>query len=184
MAKATAENLQSLRRQLKRLVENEQGREPNKGAEKRRYDRHLYMVEATITYVKRFDRLSACRDEFTVYTKDISRSGMSFLHEHEMVAGEVVRAEVTLKSGEQRTLLLQIIRCRRAGLKVFNIAGDFITEDEAEAIEEPDAPKAAEKSDAPESKAAPAEPKPEADAPAEEDASAETAEAPDAAKPE
>jgi PilZ domain len=140
MAKATAENLQFLRRQLKRLVEDEQDRTPSKGSEKRRYDRHLYMVEATITYAKRFDRLSDCPDEFTVYTKDISRSGMSFLHEHEMIVGEMVRAEITLKNGEQRTLLLQIARCRRAGLKVFNIAGEFITEDEAEDAEAPGEP--------------------------------------------
>lgn len=135
MAKATSENLQFLRRQLKRLVEDKQDCTPSKGSEKRRYDRHPYMVEAKVTYVKRFDRLSDCPDEFTVYTKDISRSGMSFLHEHEMVVDEVVRAEITLKNGEQRTLLLQIAQCRRAGLKVFSIASDFITEDEAEAAD-------------------------------------------------
>lgn len=131
MNKPTTENLDSLRRQLKRLVDNEKNRPPGRGVEKRRHKRHLYMVEARITYVKRFDQMSSCPNEFVVYTKDLSRSGLSFLHEHEMYLGEI--AQVDVGTGDDtRCFVVKITRCRRAGLKVFNIAGEFITETEAE----------------------------------------------------
>jgi len=128
--KPTSENLESLRRHLKRLVEDERETGSKRGTNKRRHERHLYMVEAHITYVKRFDQLSTCPHEFTVYTKDLSRSGLSFLHEHEMYVGEVVEAEVVVEN-VKRAFTMKLVRCRRAGLKVFDIAGEFITADEA-----------------------------------------------------
>jgi hypothetical protein len=131
VSKPTTENLASLRRHLRRLVEDDQDRPANRGAEKRRHERHLYMVEARIRYLKRFDQMSSCPNEFVVYTKDLSRSGLSFLHEHEMFVGEIVRAEVKVDNAT-KVLLVRLARCRRAGLKVFDIAGEFITLDEAE----------------------------------------------------
>ena len=133
MNKPSAENLDLLRRQLKRLVSDEQDRAASPGIEKRRHTRHLYMVEAHVTYVKRFNQMGNCPNDFTVYTKDLSRSGLSFLHEHEMYVGEVAHVEVKLKTGLRRTFLVRVARCRRAGLKVFNVAGEFINNDETEA---------------------------------------------------
>ncbi len=130
MNKPSAENLDLLRRQLKRLVSDEQDRTPSPGIEKRRHTRHLYMVEANIRYVKRFNQVGNAPDQFTVFTKDLSRSGLSFLHEFEMYVGEIIQVEVKMKTGLRRTFLVRIARCRRAGLKVFNIAGEFVTEDE------------------------------------------------------
>ena len=131
MNKPSAENLELLRRQLKRLVADEQERGTSPGMEKRRHTRHLYMVEAHIQYVKRFNQASNAPDEFTVYTKDLSRSGLSFLHEHEMYVGEVATVEVKLKTNMRKTFLVKVARCRRAGLKVFNIAAEFINDEEA-----------------------------------------------------
>ena len=130
MPKPTSENLESLRRHLQRLVEDEKEVGSKRGTNKRRHERHLYMVEARIKYVKRFDQLSTCPDKFTVYTKDLSRSGLSFLHEHEMYVGEIVQVEVVVEN-ISRGFMMKLVRCRRAGLKVFDIAGEFITADEA-----------------------------------------------------
>ena len=132
MARPTAENLDSLKRHLKRLVADEQDRGQATGIEKRRHTRHLYMVEAHITCVKRFSQVGDRPAEFVVYTKDLSRSGLSFLHEHEMYAGEVIEVGIKLRGGQSRTYLVRIARCRRAGLKVFNIAGVFINPDEVD----------------------------------------------------
>ena len=133
MNKPSAGNLDLLRRQLQRLVSDEQERVASPGMEKRRHTRHLYMVEAHVRYVKRFNQVGNCPNEFTVYTKDLSRSGLSFLHEHEMYAGEVVQLEVKIKADFCRTFLVRVARCRRAGLKVFNVACEFINDDEAKA---------------------------------------------------
>jgi len=131
LPKPTTENLESLRRHLKRLVEDEKDGGPKHHANKRAHERHLYTVEARIKYVKRFGRLSTCPDEFTVYTKDLSRSGLSFLHEHEMYVGEIIQVEVEVEN-TKRSFLVKLARCRRAGLKVFDVAGQFIASDEVE----------------------------------------------------
>lgn len=130
MARQASENLDSLRRHLKRLVEDEQDRPSGPGAEKRRHERHLFMVKADIKYVKSFGQHGSRPNEFTVFTKDLSRSGLSFLHEHEMYVGEIIQVEVTVET-TTRALLVRVTRCRRAGLKVFDIAGEFITAEEA-----------------------------------------------------
>lgn len=140
-ADQTTENLESLRRHLERVVEEEKGMGASPAVNKRRHERHLYMVEAKIAYFKRFDQLGACPAEFTVYTKDISRSGLSFLNEHEMYPGEIVRVEVNL-GGARRELYVKLVRCRRAGLKVFDVGGVFISQQEAEQAEQGEAPDA------------------------------------------
>ncbi len=132
MSEKTVDNLRSLRRHLERLVEDEKDQVKQKGHEKRRHERHLYMVEATGRYVKRFDALGRSQDEFPIITKDISRSGLCFLHEHEMYAGEIIEVELSL-GGAKKIVLLKIARCRRAGLKVFNIAGVYLSPEEEEA---------------------------------------------------
>jgi hypothetical protein len=124
-----ATHLESLRRFLKRLVEDDKDKPPPRGANKRRHDRHFYMVEAHVRYLKRFDQLGLCPEQFVAYTKDISRSGVSFVHEYEMYVGEVVQVEVEV-SGVHKSLTVKIVRCRRAGLKVFDIAGEFVKMDE------------------------------------------------------
>ncbi|MFW6337120.1 MAG: PilZ domain-containing protein [Phycisphaeraceae bacterium] len=132
MAEEETANLHSLRRFLQRLADDDQEQMNRRGAEKRRHERHLFMVETRVRYVKRFDEVGSCPDEFVAYTKDISRSGISIIHEHELYPGEIVQVE--LKRGQAATtLLVRVIRCRRAGLKVFDIAGEFLTPDEAEA---------------------------------------------------
>ena len=125
-----AANIESLRRVLKRMVEDEKDLPAGKGLESRRHERHLCMVEAQVKYVKRFQRISDCPAEFTVCTKDISRSGLSFLHGHEMFAGEVVQVEMQTPAGK-KAFMVKVIRCRRAGLKVFDVAGQFVTAEEA-----------------------------------------------------
>jgi len=123
-------NLELLRRTLQRMVEEDEEHPPSRGIEKRRHKRHYYTVEAKLKYVKRFDRMSDSSDEFTVVTKDLSRSGISFIHEHEMYLGEIIQVEVEVKKAK-RMLLVKVTRCRRAGLKVFDIAGEFVGPDEA-----------------------------------------------------
>ena len=135
MAKETSANLDSLRRSLKRMVEDEDDRPQGGGIEKRRHDRHLYMIEATVRYVKRFEQLSDNLKEFAVITKDLSRSGISFIHQSQMYSGEIVAVNLTV-GGARKNLLVRIVRCRRAGLKIFDIAGEFISPDEAEAVDD------------------------------------------------
>ncbi|MBN2581899.1 MAG: PilZ domain-containing protein [Planctomycetes bacterium] len=132
MTEETGANLDALRRSLKRLVEDEANRPPGKGIDKRRHDRHLYMTEVSVKYVKRYDQVSECPDEFVAITKDVSRSGLSFIHVHQMYVGEVIQVELTVQ-GARKHLLVRIVRCRRAGLKVFDIAGVFISPEETQA---------------------------------------------------
>jgi len=121
-------NIDVLRRTLQRLTAEPGGRK-GKGYEKRRYHRHYYTVEARAKYVKRVNPASRAPEEFKVLTKDLSRGGMSFVHEFELYPGEVVQVEVRV--GEiRRAFLLRVIRCRRAGLRVFDIAAQFITAEE------------------------------------------------------
>jgi hypothetical protein len=122
-------NLDTLRRNLRRLIEDEQTRLKGRGAEKRRHKRHYYIVEARVTYAKRFERVSTSPAEFMVLTKDISRSGLSFIHDNELFAGEIIHVEVQIEQ-VKRTFLVRVTRCRRAGLKVFDVAGEFITPEE------------------------------------------------------
>jgi hypothetical protein len=132
MAELASENLEALRRNLKRIVAEEQARVGGRGSEKRRHQRHYYTVEAVVKYIKHFDRMGASAEQFTVLTKDLSRSGLSFIHKDEMYAGEIVRIEVNIEK-VQRLLLVRITRCRRAGLKVFDVAGEFIDQAEVDA---------------------------------------------------
>jgi hypothetical protein len=90
------------------------------------------MTEVHVAYVKRYEQVSECPDEFTAISKDVSRSGVSFIHVYQMYAGEVVQVELTVQ-GVRKQLMVRIVRCRRAGLKVFDIAGVFISAEEAEA---------------------------------------------------
>lgn len=131
MTEETGANLDALRRNLKRMVEEEDDRPKGRGSEKRRHDRHLYMIEATVRYIKRFEQVGNAEDEFVVITKDLSRSGVSFIHQDQMFAGEIVNVELTV-GGTPKRFIVKVIRCRRAGLKVFDIAGEFITPEEAE----------------------------------------------------
>ncbi|HOI55494.1 MAG TPA: PilZ domain-containing protein [Phycisphaerae bacterium] len=135
MTEEAGAHLDALRRTLKRLVEDESDRPAAKGAEKRQHDRHLYMTEVDVRYVKRYEQVSECPDEFTAITKDVSRSGISFIHVYQMYAGEIVRVELTVQN-IRKHLLVRIVRCRRAGLKVFDIAGVFVSPEEAQAAAE------------------------------------------------
>ncbi len=135
-------DLHSLRRVLRRLVDDEtrqNGRRWNR--DKRRHERHLCMAEAQATYVARYSKLAVGPDSFLIYTKDLSRSGLSFVHQFEMHRDEVVRVDLKTLQGLTRTLYLRVIRCRRAGLKAFDIAGEFMTEAEARATDLGKAPR-------------------------------------------
>ncbi len=122
-------NLDLLRRFLQRLVDEEKEQQPGPEATKRRHARHLYMIEVRVKYVKRFERMSDSPDDFVTITKDLSRSGISFVHEHQMCAGEIVKVDLVVQ-GVHKTLLVKIIRCRRAGLRIFDIAGEFVSAEE------------------------------------------------------
>ena len=47
-----------------------------------------------------------------------------------MCVGEVIEVTLTVK-GVKRTFLVRVTRCKRAGLRVFDVAGEFITAEEA-----------------------------------------------------
>lgn len=129
MAAPATLHLELLRRFLQRMVDEEKDQPAGGAANKRRHARHLYMIDVHVKYVKRFERMSASPDDFVTITKDLSRSGLSFVHEHQMCAGEIVQVELTVQ-GTLKTLLVKIIRCRRAGLRIFDIAGEFVSPEE------------------------------------------------------
>jgi hypothetical protein len=112
------------------MVDEEKDQPLGRDANKRRHARHLYMIEVRVKYVKRFERMSDSPDDFVTITKDLSRSGISFVHEHQMCAGEIVKVELVVQ-GVRKTLLVKIIRCRRAGLRIFDIAGEFVSPEES-----------------------------------------------------
>ena len=128
-----------LRRFLRRVVEDNT-RLGRRGHDKRRYERHLCMTEAQVQFIRQtaakatFENPLAGPEVFTMFTKDISRSGISFVHEQDMQRDDIIRVNLDVK-GVIHTYYLKIVRSRRAGLKIFDIAGEFVTEEEAKSFQ-------------------------------------------------
>lgn len=126
----------ALCRFLQRLIDDDS---KAVGHSKRRHERHLCILEAEACVVARRPGKNVViegqelPDNFTVFLKDISRSGISFVYEFALQPQDIICIKVVV-NGELRTYHLRIMRCRRVGLKVFDVGGEFITEEEAESL--------------------------------------------------
>lgn len=130
----------ALRRFLRRVAEDEARRNNGPAHSKRRHERHLCMIEAEAYHVARRCGNKTIVDDpqqaesFTVFTKDISRSGISFVYDNQLQPQDIICMKLEV-CGQLRTYYLRIVRCRPAGLKVFDLGGEFITEEEATSLQ-------------------------------------------------
>ena len=90
--------------------------------EKRRFRRSHFRGCAVLRYGQTFPSLSRPSTWHKVYTKDISRCGLGFLHSEQLFPRESMR--VILPDGSQRTI--EVVRCRRLKRRCFEIGARFV----------------------------------------------------------
>ncbi len=90
-------------------------------AERRQFPRINLRSRAVLQYRQTFPSLPRPAFTYTVYTKDISRSGVSFLHGEQLYPSE--QMILILPDGKPRRI--QVVRCRRIGPSCFEIGACF-----------------------------------------------------------
>lgn len=90
-------------------------------SERRRFPRINLRSKAVLQYRQTFPSLPRPSLLYTVYTKDVSRSGVAFLHGEQLYPLE--QMTLILPDGKLRTI--QVVRCRRIGPSCFEIGAQF-----------------------------------------------------------
>jgi len=90
-------------------------------AERRQFPRINLRSRAVLQYRQTFPSLPRPAFTYTVYTKDISRSGLAFLHGEQLYPSE--QMIIILPDGKPRKI--EIVRCRRIGPSCFEIGARF-----------------------------------------------------------
>lgn len=89
--------------------------------DRRRFPRVYLRTQALLVYRQTFPALPRPAIAYTVYTKDISRGGIGFLHGEQLFPSE--QMILILPDGKAR--LIQVVRCRRIGPNCFEIGAQF-----------------------------------------------------------
>jgi len=100
---------------------------PGALAERRRFPRINLRTKAVLQYRQTFPSLPRPALLYAVYTKDISRSGVDFLHGEQVYPLE--QMVLILPDGKPR--LIQVVRCRRIGPNCFEIGAQFTNQPSA-----------------------------------------------------
>ncbi len=90
-------------------------------SERRRFLRLNLRSAAVLQYRQTFPSLPRPALFYTVYTKDISRSGVAFLHGEQLYPSE--QMILVLPDGKPR--VIQVVRCHRIGPSCFEIGAHF-----------------------------------------------------------
>jgi hypothetical protein len=89
--------------------------------DQRRFPRYYFRTKAGVCFLPlkgtRYDQFQRA-----TYIKDLSRSGLAFLHDEPLDAGEIVN--FLLPNGTIRGV--SVMRCKRVSLRCYEIAGDFV----------------------------------------------------------
>ena len=93
-------------------------------AEGRRFARNRFRGCAAIRHAQTFPSLRRPATWHKVYTKDISRCGLGFLHSQQLFPRECMH--IFLPEGTRRTV--EVVRCRRLGRRCFDIGARFAEE--------------------------------------------------------
>ena len=98
------------------------GQLPTCMGDKRRFPRSYFRGAAALHYRQSFPALPRRDLWYRVFTKDVSRGGISFLHGEQLFPGE--QMTVVLSDGRSRPV--EVVRCRRIEDRCFEIGAKFI----------------------------------------------------------
>jgi len=129
---------------LRRVLEYSASTDNKKGQdgwprelERRQEPRYNYKAEGTGTLTHRDEGMPiAVTPGFPVIALSLSRSGTSFLANHEFKAGDIVALELPAAAGGKKMLNVRVVRSRRVGLNACEIGAEF-AETDSQDIAEP-----------------------------------------------
>jgi hypothetical protein len=98
------------------------GQLPGAYSEKRRHPRFNFGGCAALKYRQTFPALSRPLDWHKVFTKDLSRGGLSFLHSEPLFPRE--RVQIVLPLQEAKTI--EVVSCVRVQERCFRVGGRFV----------------------------------------------------------
>lgn len=101
-----------------------QGPLPTCHNDSRRFPRFHYRVRATLQCQETFPALSYPNEHYVVYTKDISREGLNFLHAEQLFP----RQEICISLPDEAERHLQVVRCCQLDERCFLIGARFSVE--------------------------------------------------------
>ena len=87
----------------------------------RHFPRHHYHVRAVLHYRQTLPAVPRGEERYLVLTKDLSRSGLCFLHEQQLFPRE--RMAVDLAGGKH--LNIEVARCTKHNDRCFEIGANF-----------------------------------------------------------
>ena len=102
---------------------DQSGRIPSRSSDNRRYPRFYFRTMAGINFT---DVTCSRAEQFeqATYIKDLSRSGLAFLHNWRLEPGMIVR--FLLPNGIIRNVA--VLRSKQVNYECFEIAGEFVKE--------------------------------------------------------
>lgn len=107
-----------------------QGPLPIRSEDRRRYPRFHYRVRAILQCRQTFPALVSPRELHAVYTKDISRGGVSFLHSDQLFPRQKIR--IYLPRGTKQDL--EVVHCRQLEQRCFLIGAENAVDAEPDAV--------------------------------------------------
>jgi hypothetical protein len=100
-----------------------QGPMPTCAGDRRRFPRSYFRSNAALHYRQTFPALPRAEAQHGVYTKDVSRAGLSFYHVEQLFPRE--QMSIVLPDG--RTLHFEVVRCRRIQERCYEIGATFVS---------------------------------------------------------
>ena len=100
------------------------GAMPALRAEKRRFPRSYLRGVAALAYRQSLPALPRAETWHAVYTKDVSRGGIAFLHSDPLYPME----QMNLALPDGKSLIVEVVRCRRIQSRCFEIGAVFASE--------------------------------------------------------
>jgi hypothetical protein len=91
-------------------------------ADQRRFMRRPFFDKAALHYLPTFPTLRRPQGFCRIYTVDLSRGGLCFLHSGQLFPQE----RVTIVLGNGRQYVVEVRRCRRMQAKCFEIGARFL----------------------------------------------------------
>jgi hypothetical protein len=95
---------------------------PGKYVDRRRHPRYHFRVSAALQYRQTFPALPRPDVRHRVFTKDLSRSGLSFLHSESLFPRE--RMQLFLPQHGARTI--EVVWCTRIQERCFHVGARFV----------------------------------------------------------
>jgi hypothetical protein len=99
-------------------------------ADRRRFMRRPFFDKAALHYLPTFPANRRPRGFQRIYTLDLSRGGLRFLHSGQLFPQE----RVTIVLGNGRQYVVEVRRCRRMHAKCFEIGARFLDVDEQQIL--------------------------------------------------